>query len=326
MAEELEEIMQRFSLSSKEVTAADLGEEDVKMVVFNYRKSLIGKIIGEKIGNFVGVENFFNQVWSFPKNLRIVEIGANLSQFHFDNENELKKALLGGPWVLDNQLLTLQKWEVGLKVGRGARKGIRNHHSSKRGKGWQTPEDKICTLGNEVNSGKEEPQFGNCMRASDSFPGSSKTVGRNLNLEENPAKTSSECKRDYDISSVPTENSTGGGIQVQQELHEEFWGKIISELQEPGKFLETTSERAKNSQKQIGKKHIDGPLQVADLKVGGPGKTLQRRIITSRKGKVQSARTGTCVIILNEIGDLKFVRAEGKVGFRGALVEDVELI
>ncbi|KAL3536828.1 hypothetical protein ACH5RR_000194 [Cinchona calisaya] len=49
-------------------------------------------------------------------------------------------------------------------------------------------------------------------------------------------------------------------------------------------------------------------------------------IITSRNGKVQSSRTGSCLIILNESDDLKFVRAEGKDGFRGAMVEVAELV
>ncbi|KAL3522764.1 hypothetical protein ACH5RR_015598 [Cinchona calisaya] len=61
MAEELEEILKKFSLSSKKATVADLGEDDVKTVISNYRRSLIEKIVGEKNANFVGVKNFGNQ-------------------------------------------------------------------------------------------------------------------------------------------------------------------------------------------------------------------------------------------------------------------------
>ncbi|KAL3510624.1 hypothetical protein ACH5RR_030025 [Cinchona calisaya] len=63
MVDELEEIMTRFSLSSNEVVGTDLGDDDVRKVVFNCKKNLIGKNlrihwvsrdVGTKIGEVLG--------------------------------------------------------------------------------------------------------------------------------------------------------------------------------------------------------------------------------------------------------------------------------
>ncbi|KAL3502627.1 hypothetical protein ACH5RR_037076 [Cinchona calisaya] len=62
--EGLEEIMKRFSLSSKEVDVVDLGKTNVERIIRDCQKSLIEKVIGEKLINFVGMKNFVNQVGS----------------------------------------------------------------------------------------------------------------------------------------------------------------------------------------------------------------------------------------------------------------------
>ncbi|KAL3524082.1 hypothetical protein ACH5RR_016916 [Cinchona calisaya] len=51
-----------------------------------------------------------------------------------------------------------------------------------------------------------------------------------------------------------------------------------------------------------------------------------RRIITSRDSKEHNPRTVIGLIVFNECGELKLVEAEGKEGFKGALVEDAEIL
>ncbi|KAL3528146.1 hypothetical protein ACH5RR_012802 [Cinchona calisaya] len=46
--------MKKFSLSLKELEGTDLGHEDVQRVVVDCQKSLIGKVIREKLINYVG--------------------------------------------------------------------------------------------------------------------------------------------------------------------------------------------------------------------------------------------------------------------------------
>ena len=35
--------------------------------------------------NFVGVKNFVNSAWGYPRNLRIIELGLNLFRFFMPN-------------------------------------------------------------------------------------------------------------------------------------------------------------------------------------------------------------------------------------------------
>ncbi|KAL3530016.1 hypothetical protein ACH5RR_009338 [Cinchona calisaya] len=59
--EGLEDLMQNFTLSSKELEGVDLRQKNVQSVIHNYQKSLIGKVIGKKLVNIVGMKNFVNQ-------------------------------------------------------------------------------------------------------------------------------------------------------------------------------------------------------------------------------------------------------------------------
>ena len=49
--------------------------------------------------------------------MHITEVGSNLFQFKFQSEFDMSKALGGGPWSFDNQLLLLQRWKRGMTIG-----------------------------------------------------------------------------------------------------------------------------------------------------------------------------------------------------------------
>lgn len=113
MAEELAEVLQRFKLSSKEaegvVVTDDAFEKEGEC-----RLSLIGKVIGEKAANFTGIRNFVNFMWNHPKNLKVVELGVNLFQFSFGLQEDVDRVMQGCPYLIDNQLLNLKRWERGI--------------------------------------------------------------------------------------------------------------------------------------------------------------------------------------------------------------------
>ncbi|KAL3530648.1 hypothetical protein ACH5RR_009970 [Cinchona calisaya] len=113
--ERLEEIMKRFFLPTKEVDGADLGKANVERIIRDCQKSLIGKVIGEKLINFVGMKNFVNQVWGYPRNLKIFELGPNLFQFSFKNKEEMTRVFNGRPWIIDNQLIVLNQWKENIE-------------------------------------------------------------------------------------------------------------------------------------------------------------------------------------------------------------------
>ncbi|XP_027157976.1 uncharacterized protein LOC113759597 [Coffea eugenioides] len=115
MEEELVEVLQKFALSEKEVgsTLLDLGDLDEGII--ECQGSIIGKIRGEKIANFTGVKNFATLAWSYPKGLRVAELGPNVFQFTIPDAKERERILEGGPWIIDNQILVLRNWEVGIE-------------------------------------------------------------------------------------------------------------------------------------------------------------------------------------------------------------------
>ena len=54
MAEQLVDIMENFDLSEKELGGADLDLGDIHLGIKECQVSLVGKVKGEKIVNFVG--------------------------------------------------------------------------------------------------------------------------------------------------------------------------------------------------------------------------------------------------------------------------------
>ena len=78
MAEELEDVLRKFDLSEKEVACIQIEGEDTFQGVEICRMSIIGKVIGKKVANIIGIKSFTSNMWMFAKNVKVVEIGVNL--------------------------------------------------------------------------------------------------------------------------------------------------------------------------------------------------------------------------------------------------------
>ena len=120
MAEELASIMQRFALSEQELggTALELG--DANTGIQECQLSLVGRVIGEKMINFVGVKNFVSLAWGYPRGLTVMELGPNLFQFIIPSATDRERILNGGPWIVDSQILILRRWYNGIEEDNGA--------------------------------------------------------------------------------------------------------------------------------------------------------------------------------------------------------------
>lgn len=114
MEEDLTHAFQRFDLNQVERDGVDLGAEEVQQSLRECSLSLLGKVIGDRIANFTGVKNFAAHAWGYPRNLKVTELKANLFQFHFDSKQDRNKVLMGGPWVMDNQIIVLNEWKEGM--------------------------------------------------------------------------------------------------------------------------------------------------------------------------------------------------------------------
>lgn len=93
MPEDLVEIIQKFSLSNKELEGAILDEEDVDTGIMECQLSLIGRIKGAKVANYTGVKNFVTMAWSYPRSLKVAELGPNLFQFTIPDRQEMERIL-----------------------------------------------------------------------------------------------------------------------------------------------------------------------------------------------------------------------------------------
>ncbi|XP_027103144.1 uncharacterized protein [Coffea arabica] len=115
MAEELADAIRKFDLSDKELEGTDLGVGEIDIGIQECQLSLVGRIKGEKVANFVGVKNFVTTAWGYPRNLRIIELGPNLFQFYVPNREDRDRIVGGGPWVMDNQILVMKHWVEGIE-------------------------------------------------------------------------------------------------------------------------------------------------------------------------------------------------------------------
>ncbi|XP_027072044.1 uncharacterized protein LOC113774451 [Coffea eugenioides] len=112
--------MEKFALSEKELEGANLDVGDIHLGIKECQASLVGKIKGENMVNFVGMKNFVTAAWSYLGELSIMEPGPNLFQFVILGEEDRQRILAGEPWVIDSQLLVLRNWYDGIEEDESA--------------------------------------------------------------------------------------------------------------------------------------------------------------------------------------------------------------
>nr|XP_027120420.1 uncharacterized protein LOC113737375 [Coffea arabica] len=115
MDEDLAELLKKFSLEGNELLGATLELGDLQQGVRACEESLIGRVIGKKVVNFTGVKNFVTAAWGYPRNITVMELGPNIFQFNIPSLVDKERSIEGGPWVMDNQLLVLNRWKEGIE-------------------------------------------------------------------------------------------------------------------------------------------------------------------------------------------------------------------
>ncbi|KAK9293175.1 hypothetical protein L1049_021164 [Liquidambar formosana] len=56
-------------------------------------------------------------MWNVEKEVKIMDVGDSMIHVKFQIEFQMKKVIEGGPWMFDNHLLLLKRWERGRQVG-----------------------------------------------------------------------------------------------------------------------------------------------------------------------------------------------------------------
>ncbi|KAF7140800.1 hypothetical protein RHSIM_Rhsim06G0055700 [Rhododendron simsii] len=116
MEEELLQKLSSFVLTNEEEEAVLLDAEDYNVSHQECVRSAMGKILTQKGINLGGLKASMDLAWGYPKGLKVMEVGGGIYQFVFGKEMDLVRVIAGGPWLFNNQLIVLQRWEEGIKI------------------------------------------------------------------------------------------------------------------------------------------------------------------------------------------------------------------
>lgn len=103
--------LQSFTLLSDEQVEVELLEHDVELGMEEAGRSLIGKVFGDKKANIVGISSTMMKLWGRNGLCKVVMLDQNIYQFIFKEASARSGILQGRPWIFENQLLVLQRWE-----------------------------------------------------------------------------------------------------------------------------------------------------------------------------------------------------------------------
>lgn len=75
------------------------------------KRSILGKIISDKIIPVSALNSGLTNIWGAPAGLQTQEIEGNLIQFFMDKKSDQDRILLGNPWVFRNCWLVVKAWD-----------------------------------------------------------------------------------------------------------------------------------------------------------------------------------------------------------------------
>ncbi|KAK6136615.1 hypothetical protein DH2020_029648 [Rehmannia glutinosa] len=110
MEQDIVDRIKNFTLTTDEKEEIALEEKDVSKSKAECARSLLGKSFGSKKINFAGLRNTLLNIWQTRDPLTVREIGNNLFQFIFQNQEDKNRVLKGKTWTFDNQYLLLREW------------------------------------------------------------------------------------------------------------------------------------------------------------------------------------------------------------------------
>ncbi|CAA0810581.1 Unknown protein [Striga hermonthica] len=92
---ELEQKLEKLSLSEAENSIVDIAQDDIKVRKSECQKSLFGKIIGDRSASLFGVKRTIGQIWKIQGAVEVRELSNNFFQFIFNNVEDLQKVASG---------------------------------------------------------------------------------------------------------------------------------------------------------------------------------------------------------------------------------------
>ncbi|MCI12236.1 DUF4283 domain protein, partial [Trifolium medium] len=108
--------LEDLSLQSEEEEGFvfDIGEEGEEQL--DFRWCLVGRFLGDRPIHVNSMKVTMADVWRPVKGVKIKEATTGLFLFQFAHELDMEGVLQGGPWSFDNQMLIVQRVQLGVQI------------------------------------------------------------------------------------------------------------------------------------------------------------------------------------------------------------------
>lgn len=97
----------------------DMDEETCLMILVSkeeildwfqpWKKALVVKVIGKNLSPYIIIEQV-KYLWKIKSKLYATDLGNGYIVFRFSNDSDYETALFGGPWLISNHYLLVQKY------------------------------------------------------------------------------------------------------------------------------------------------------------------------------------------------------------------------
>ncbi|KAL5850007.1 hypothetical protein ACOSQ4_008020 [Xanthoceras sorbifolium] len=98
----------RMTLSEEEGVAVNIEGATKLLGMEKLSLCLVGKLLTSKITNRDAFRSLIARIWRTSGTLEVETVRENVYAFHFQNNSDRKRVLMGGPWNFDNALLVLE--------------------------------------------------------------------------------------------------------------------------------------------------------------------------------------------------------------------------
>lgn len=111
MLDELSSMWGKLSLTETEKTVIAIQVEDVAETTRRGGLCLVGKVLSTRVVGGEILRSTLLRAWHLLKSVSFKTMNDNLFLIEFDVEEDLERVLTGGPWLFDNYLVAMQKFD-----------------------------------------------------------------------------------------------------------------------------------------------------------------------------------------------------------------------
>jgi hypothetical protein len=111
MADDLEELCGKISLTAGEKQGLKITEGDITVMREKGKRCLVGRLWAGKRTNKEAFQSVLSQIWRIRGGVVFKEIQENLWLFEFEKEDDMRRVKEGRPWSFDTQILVLNDFD-----------------------------------------------------------------------------------------------------------------------------------------------------------------------------------------------------------------------